>query len=214
MESTPRWVVLAQILRPQGRKGEVLADLFTDFPERFEEHPRVWLAAAGSAESGTVRSDGTSLTDASVHEAHVASYWLPVGRNAGRIVLHLAGVDTIEQAERLAGKEVVVPLADRVPLDADAAYVSDLMGCTVFDRGAPIGVVEGVQFSMSPDGLRRLDEAAPLLAVRSAEGDEILVPFAKAYLLELDLSAKSIRMALPEGLAEVNRKSSDATSPK
>ena len=49
MDPTSQWIVLAQILRPQGRKGEVLADLFTDFPERFDEHPGVWLAPSGFA---------------------------------------------------------------------------------------------------------------------------------------------------------------------
>ena len=50
MESASQWIVLAHILRPQGRKGEVLADLFTDFPDRFSQHPRVWLAPAGFAD--------------------------------------------------------------------------------------------------------------------------------------------------------------------
>jgi 16S rRNA processing protein RimM len=209
MESTPHWLVLAQILRPQGRKGEVLADLLTDFPERFEEHPRVWLASRGFADSDGTGPDAPGLTNAGAQAAEVASHWLPVGKNAGRIVLHFAGIDTIERAEQLSGKVVIVPVADRLPLDAGAAYISDLIGCTVYDRGTALGVVEGVQFPMSPDGSRRLDEAAPLLAVRSAEGDEILVPFAKAYSLGLDVAAKSIRMELPEGLADINRKAAD-----
>jgi len=137
----------------------------------------------------------------------VTSHWLPVGRNAGRIVLHFAGIDTIEKAESLAGKEVIVPLAERLPLESGAAYISDLLGCTVYDRGMALGVVEDVEFPTSPDGSRRLDEAAPLLAIRSAEGEEILIPFASAYLIELDVAAKAIRMALPEGLAGINQKS-------
>ena len=213
MDSASQWIVLAQILRPQGRKGEVLADLFTDFPERFARQARVWLAPPGFADQSTVdsssanSSSNSNLTTAaaSTETATVSSHWLPMGRNAGRIVFHFAGVDTIEQAERLAGKEVLVPLTERVPLEPGAAYISDLVGCTVYDRDRSLGVVESVEFPASPDGSRRLEEAAPLLAVRSPGGDEILVPFASAFLLDLDVAAKSVRMALPEGLAEINQ---------
>jgi 16S rRNA processing protein RimM len=198
MNSAPQWIVLAQILRPQGRKGEVLADLFTDFPERFQSKPAVWLAPAGFA--------GLPSADASAAQpAEIASHWLPVGKNAGRVVLHFVGVDSIERAELLAGKEVVVPATERVPLEDGAAYISDLEGCTVYDGDRALGVVDDVQFPTSPDGARRLEEAAPLLSILTPEGDEILVPFVKAYLRELDVAAKSIRMVLPDGLAEINQ---------
>jgi 16S rRNA processing protein RimM len=199
MQPTSQWIVLARILRPQGRKGELLADLFTDFPERFGGHPRVWLAAQGFV-------DGTDGNPASIEPAEVVAHWLPVGRNAGRIVLRFAGVDSIEQAEQLAGKDVIIPCGERLQLDPGTAYISDLVGCTVYDRGVALGVVDNVQFATSPDGSRRLEEAAPLLAVKSPDGDEILVPFASAFLLELDIAGKAIRMALPEGLAEINAK--------
>jgi len=204
MGPTSQWIVLAHLLRPQGRKGEVLADLRTDFPERFERHPRVWLAPQGFA-------DCAGSDAASVEPAEVVSHWLPVGRNAGRIVLRFAGIDSIAQAERLAGKDVLVPIGERLPLDPGAAYISDLIGCTVYDRGVALGTVDAVQFATSPDGSRRLEEAAPLLAVKPPEGDEILVPFASAFLLELDVAGKAIRMALPEGLAEINAKGRPAT---
>jgi 16S rRNA processing protein RimM len=198
MESAPQWIVLAHILRPQGRKGEVLADLFTDFPERFDQHPRVWLAPAGFADRAESAGSPASV-------AEVASHWLPVGRNAGRIVLHFAGVDSIEKAQQLAGKDVLVPLAERMPPAPGAAYVSDLIGCTVYDHDHALGVVDDVQFPTTPDGSRRLEEAVPLLAVTPPGGGEVLVPFASAFLLSLDVDTKSIHMALPEGLVEINR---------
>jgi 16S rRNA processing protein RimM len=200
MESPSQWIVLAQILRPQGRKGEVLADLLTDFPERFTSHPHVWLAPSGFADEPN--------PGVSVLPVEVTSHWLPVGRNAGRIVLHFAGVESIEQAEELAGKEIVVPLTERLPLDGDAAYISDLVGCTVCDNDRTLGVVDSVEFPATPDGLRRLEDAAPLLSVKTPSGEEILIPFANAYLLHLDVASKSIRMSLPEGLAEINQSGS------
>ena len=197
MDPTPQWTLLARILRPQGRKGEVLADLLTDFPHRFAEHPRVWLAPPGFTEAAS--------HPASPGAAEITSHWLPVGRNSGRIVLHFAGVDSISQAEALAGKEVLVPLAERMPLDADSIYISDLIGCTIYDRDAPLGVVESVQFPATPDGTQRLEDTAPLLAVATPDGGELLLPFAKSYLVEIDIQARSIRMALPNGLTDLNR---------
>jgi len=202
MESTSRWVVLARILRPQGRKGEVLADLLTDFPARFDQHPAVWLAPPGFAEADSAPAPQSA---ASPQPAEVASHWLPVGRNAGRIVLHFAGVDSIERAEQLAGKQVIIPITERLPLEPGAAYISDLIGCTVYDRGVALGAVDAVDFPTTPDGSRKHEDAAPLLSIATPEGGEILVPFAKSYLLELDVAAKTIRMALPEGLVDLNR---------
>ena len=193
-QSTPAWIVLAHLLRPQGRKGEVLAELFTDFPERFEDHKRVFLAAPGFAGE-----------EAEARAAEVVAFWLPVGKNEGRVVLHFAGIDTISDAESIAGKDVLVPRAERLALDDESVYVSELIGCTVYDGPLPVGVVEDVQFAMSADGARRLDDAAPLLAVRSSGGDEILIPFAKAFLVGVNTEAKRIEMTLPQGLVDVNR---------
>jgi 16S rRNA processing protein RimM len=192
-QSTPAWIVLAHLLRPQGRKGEVLAELFTDFPERFEDQRRVFLAAPGFVgEQSEARA------------AEVVAFWLPVGKNEGRVVLQFAGVDTISDAESIVGQDVLVPREERLPLKDESVYISELIGCTVYNGSKPVGVVADVQFAMTADGGRRLDDAAPLLAVTSPEGDEILIPFAKAFLMAVDMDAKRIDMTLPEGLVEVN----------
>jgi 16S rRNA processing protein RimM len=197
-QSSPAWIVLAHLLRPQGRKGEVLAELFTDFPERFEEQRRVFLAPSGfQGEESEARL------------AEVVSFWLPVGKNEGRMVLQFAGVDTISDAESIAGQDVIVPREERLPLDDESVYISELIGCMVYDGTLAVGVVEDVQFPTTADGARKLTDAAPLLAVTSLDGDEVLIPFAKAFLVKVDTEAKRIEMTLPEGLIEVNRTASD-----
>lgn len=188
------WIVLAHLLRPQGRKGELLAELFTDFPDRFREHRQVFLAPSGF--------DGG---EEQARSAEVVSFWLPVGKNQGRIVLQFAGVDTITQAEGLAGLEVLVRGEDRLPLDEDAVYTSELIGCTVYDGTVAIGVIVDVQFPTTADGSRRLEEAAPLLELTSGDGEDILIPFAKAFLIGVDIKAKRVEMTLPKGLVDVNR---------
>ena len=190
----PSWITLAVLIRTQGRKGEVLAELLTDFPERFSGEARVFLAKPQFA--GTV-AEARAMT--------VLGHWLPVGRNHGRVVLSFAGVESISAAEELAGLEVIVPAAERVELDEDAEYVSDLVGCAVFDGDKRVGELTGVEFAMTPDGARRLAEAAPLLTVETAEGDEVLIPYVKTFLVALDPERKRIVMDLPEGLVELNR---------
>ena len=193
-ESSSSWIVLAHLLRPQGRKGELLAELFTDFPDRFDQQKRVFLAAPGF---------DVEPTDA--RSAEVVAYWLPVGKNEGRIVMQFAGIETISSAESIAGLDVLVPREERLPLDDESVYISELVGCTLYDGPVAVGVVADVQFAMTPDGARRLAEAAPLLTVTSSDGAEVLVPFVKAFLVNLDVEAKRIVMHLPEGLVAINR---------
>jgi 16S rRNA processing protein RimM len=193
-QSPPAWIVLAHLLRPQGRKGEVLAELFTDFPERFQDQRRVFLAAPAF--------EGE---EAEARPAEVVAFWLPVGKNEGRVVLQFAGIDTISDAESIAGQDVLIPREERLPLDDESVYISELIGCSVYDGPLRVGVVEDVRFAMTADGGRRLDDAAPLLVVTSSERDEILIPFAKAFLVAVDTEAKLIEMTLPAGLVEVNR---------
>src|ERR1700733_356154 len=193
-QATPPWIVLAHLLRPQGRKGELLAELFTDFPERFETRRQVYLAPPNFQGQ-----------PAEARPAEVIAHWLPVGKNEGRIVLHFAGIDTISDAESLAGKDVLIPGEERLPLEDDSIYISELVGSTVFDGDTPVGIVEDVQFAMTADGSRRLEDAPPLLGVRSPEGDEILIPFAKALLVAVNPEQKRIEMRLPEGLIEINQ---------
>lgn len=181
-----RWVWLARIRRPQGRKGEVFADILTDFPEKFAERRRLWLVSANPPEN--------PAASAAPREMELLRHWL----HKGGIVLHFVGVDSISSAEALAGLTVAVPRQERVVLGEDEAYIGDLIGCTLVDvAGAvpvAVGAIEDVDRTAGP---------VALLAVRGARG-EILVPFAKSYLRTIDLEARRVEMALPEGLLDLN----------
>ena len=188
---TQSWITIAHLLRPQGRKGELLAELLTDFPDRFSTHKNVFLAPAGKTGSRTT--------------LEVESHWLPLGKNAGRIVLKFSGIDSIEAAEAIAGSDIVIPAVERVPLEEGAVYISDLVGCTVLNAGQPVGIVEDVQFASSSDGVAHLTDAAPILSVRSPDGKELLIPFVRAFLGKIDLEAKRVEMILPAGLLDIYR---------
>jgi 16S rRNA processing protein RimM len=185
-----KWVWLARIRRPQGRKGEVVADILTDFPEKFEERRQLWLLPEAA---GTGASSRPATTPAP-REVELAAHWL----HKGGVVLHFAGVDSISAAETLAGLVVAIPLAERAPLDDGEVYVADLIGCALVDvAGAEpvtVGEIEDVDRTAGP---------VALLVVRGASG-EVLIPFAKSYLRKIDLEGKRVEMALPEGLADLN----------
>lgn len=191
-EQVEPWTWLARIRRPQGRKGEVFADLLTDFPDRFSERRRVWLIAEAPPLLAGPAGHRTALLPP--REVDLTSHWL----HKGGIVLHFGGVDSISAAEELAGRIVAVPQSERAPLAEDETYISDLIGCTLMDvAGAtPVaaGEIEDVDRSAGP---------VALLVVRGAKG-ELLVPFAKSYLRKIDLEARRIEMALPEGLLDLN----------
>ncbi len=109
------------------------------------------------------------------------------------MVLKFAGIDSISEAEALIGHELQIPAGQRAKLDPGAAYINDLVGCTVWDREREIGKVRDVRFGAGE---------APLLVVQGAKEYEI--PFAQAFLENVDLPGKVIRMRLPEGMLEVN----------
>jgi 16S rRNA processing protein RimM len=190
------WVWLARIRRVQGRKGEVLADLLTDFPEKFAERKRVWLLTAAG------------LADETAREATLQSHWLHKGGHhkngqAGDVVLHFTGVDSIGEAEKLRDLVVAIPRAERVVLGEDEVYVGDLIECLLVDVASVpeciVGVIEGVDRDAGPVAL--------LVVKTDGAEDEILVPFAKAYLRSIDLEGKRVEMVLPEGLVEAQSSS-------
>jgi 16S rRNA processing protein RimM len=182
-ESPDTWAWLARIRRPQGRKGEVFADILTDFPEKFAERRRLWLVAAEAAAVQPVP-----------REVELIAHWL----HKGGVVLHFAGVDSISAAEALAGLAVAIPRAERAALSEGEAYIGDLIGCALVDVAGPepvlVGEIEEVDRTAGP---------VALLIVRGARG-EVLIPFAKSYLRKIDLEAGRMEMALPEGLTGLN----------
>jgi 16S rRNA processing protein RimM len=183
-------VWLALIRRPQGRKGEVFADILTDFPEKFADRRQLWLLRGASAAVGVV-SAPLKTPPAAVE---LTGHWL----HKGGIVLHFAGVDSISAAEELNGLVVAIPRAQRAPLDDDEVYIGDLIGCVLVDvsgaNPAEIGTIQEVDRTAGP---------VALLVVQGASG-EVLVPFAKSYLRRVDVASKRIEMAPPDGLVGLN----------
>jgi 16S rRNA processing protein RimM len=134
------WVTIAQLTKPRGNKGELLAISLSDSPGRFEKLERVFLFRGDDETLGEFRVESTWWHDA-------------------RLVLKFAGVDTISAAEPLADCEVRVPLSERAPLEEGVHYQSDLIGCELVDRGSgsPLGTVTGWE-EAGGSGLMEIDK--------------------------------------------------------
>ncbi len=116
-------------------------------------------------------------------------------RHGDHLIFKFKGVDTISDAERLAGAEVAIPFEQREAIPEGEYYRSDLVGCEVFDqRGELLGTVSDWQDT----------GATPLVEVRSSAGKELLIPFAASIFTRIDLEARRIDVALPEGLKDLN----------
>ena len=188
-----QWAAVAVLLRPQGRRGELLADPLTDLPELFAAGHHVWIAPP-TADAPAL--DAAPLT--------LEEHWFPTGRNAGRVVLKLSGCDSISAAEQLAHHQLFVPATDLPALEDGAFFVGDLIGCQLFNGESLAGVITAVEFATTPDGNSRLEGAAPLLAVdlpnAAPDAEPTLVPFVQDWIVSIDLAAKRIVMNLPAGL--------------
>jgi 16S rRNA processing protein RimM len=165
------------VVKTQGRRGEVAAEILSDVPDRFAVGMKLLALPRDS--------------NADRRELELQEFW----PHKGLLVLKFAGVDSISEAETLVGSELQVPHGQRSKLQAGWNYVSDLVGCSVLDQGREIGRVEEVQFGAGE---------APLLIVRAAGGRLVEIPFAEAYLDSVDVERKQVRMKLPEGLLEMN----------
>jgi 16S rRNA processing protein RimM len=182
------WTAIARLMRPQGRRGELLAEPLTDLDEVFAEGRSVTFARKDSEEPSD--EPARSLEES----------WFPTGRNAGRIVVKLSGCESINDAELLAGRTLLIPRSEMPELDEDTFFVGDLIGCRFFDGETQAGTIADVEFPVGSDG-KRLEDSAPLLVVEIAgEEEPALVPFIRAWLDEVDIEGKRVVMHLPDGL--------------
>lgn len=198
---TPRWILVARVLRPRGNKGEVAAELLTDFPERLTTLKEIFV--------------GQPTGNAEPKRVELQSCWLSQN-HVGQAVFHFAGVGSINDAEKFRGMEILLPFEQRVTLPAGVYFVSDLIGCSVFEipvttpaissspcslaeAPALVGKVRDVQFPGEDF------PGTPLLEVDAA-GGELLIPLAIDICTRIDIGARRIEVKLPEGLRELNGK--------
>ena len=167
-------IVVARIAKARGLRGEVIADLLTDFPARFDDLETLIAVAP----DGRQRS------------LQIEKHWF----HGHRIVFKFTGYDSIESAKELVGYELAVPASERVELPKDQFYDWELQGCRVETvAGESLGQVNEV---MRTGGVE-------ILVVGNKEGREMLIPMAQEICVEIDIENKVIRVDPPEGLLEL-----------
>ncbi len=165
------WVAIGRLWRTRGNRGELLGELDSSDPEREQKLREVALEVGGRRQ--VMRVEET---------------W----RHDGRPVFKFAGIDSISDAEKWQGAEMLVPASEVEPPEEGAFSYAELVGCKVVGDVRQVGVVTEVEEY----------GGAPLLKVEAADGREILIPFARSICKEIDVASKTIRVELPEGLLE------------
>lgn len=172
-DASSELVVIARAVKPRGLKGEIVAELLTDFPERFEDVDELVLVSP--------RGERTTK--------RLEDYWF----QNDRVVLKILGYDDVDTAKELVGFEFAVPESERVPLPADHYYDWELEGCTVTVGDESLGRVKSV--------LRT--GGAEILVVTDNGGKERLIPLVNSIVVEIDPERKTIVVDPPEGLLDL-----------
>ncbi len=161
---------IARIVKRRGVRGEVVAELLTDFPERF-----------------------SSLDEVRIFNGE-REYWEKIEKHwfhKNRVILKFCGRDRPEEVEELIGGDVQVSEDQRVLLPQDSFYHSDLIGCKVLENEEVLGGVTGIL---------ETGAAGCNLVVSGADGGEFMVPLVRKFVLKVDLEKKVIQVDLPSGL--------------
>lgn len=166
-------IVVAHAVRTRGLKGEIVAELLTDFPERFERVSAIFAVGPGEKKS-----------------LEVENHWL----QNDRIVLKFAGYDDVESAKSLIGFDFALPEAERMKLSENEYYDWELEGCSVvIEDGPSLGIVRGL---LRTGGVE-------LLVVEDETGREHLIPMAQSIVVNIDISRKEVLIDPPEGLLDL-----------
>lgn len=162
-------VVIGTIIAPHGVRGDLRILPQTDHPEQFLELAYLLL------------EDGRKL--------HIIS----ASFHKRMVLVKCRGIESMDAAELLRGKKVLIDSADLPPLAEDEYYVADLIGLPVFDvAGAQLGTLKDVLSTGSND----------VYVIAVPEGKDILVPALKKHVKEINIKDRKIVVELPEWTEE------------
>ena len=165
-------VAIAKLAKTRGLRGELVADVLTDFPERFNDLENVVAL----------------LPNGKQQDLKIEKFWF----QKGRIILKFKGFDAIETAETLRNVEICVPEAEAVELEEDEFFDWELENCQVETlEGAKIGAVKEI-----------LRTGGTEVLIVSGDTKEYLIPFAETICVKVDIENKLIKIDAPEGLLD------------
>ena len=168
----PKRLVVGEILRPHGVRGEVRMRVLTDFPDRLSSLDRIYIGKS---------SDDRQLAEVGL---------IRVRFNKQYALLTLDGIRTRNEADRLRSKLVMIDTADAAPLEQDQYYLFQLIGLTVVADGRELGVITDVLQTGAND----------VYVLATKNQGEVLVPAHQETIDSIDFESGVVTMTLPEGL--------------
>lgn len=166
----PQWLAVGRVSKPHGVHGELVVEVLTDFPHRLQPGVEVGLGPAAPS---------------SLRRVHTVRW------HKGAWLVALAGVESRDEADGLRGWWLFLPALEHAERPPTFYYEHELVGCTCRLAG---GRTLGLVAALVPGG------AQALLAVRSDEGAEVLVPFVSPIVVSVDSAAREIVLDPPAGL--------------
>tara|TARA_B100000700_G_C15039260_1_gene854464 strand:- start:1594 stop:2124 length:531 start_codon:yes stop_codon:yes gene_type:complete len=170
------WLTIGKIVATQGLKGELRVNPLSEFPERFTKPGKRW-----------VQSKKESPTEIKV----ISGRRIP-GKSL--FIIRIDEINTKSKAEGLIGKKLLVPISSRPKLSSNEYHLLDLIGLEVnlLPNREHIGIVTDL-----------VKGGNDLLAVKLTEGGEILIPFVKQIVPDVDLENNFINVDPPPGLLDL-----------
>jgi len=167
--SEPRFIAIGQVTGSFGVRGELKVAVMTDFPERFSALKTVYL--------GEEQKPYALLSSR-------------VQREGRQVLLRLGGVLDCDQADKLRGQMIYIPVEQAMPLEEGQYYIYQILGLSVeTEAGEPLGLLTEVLLIGSND-----------VYVVSDGSREILIPALEDVILTVDLPARKMIVRLPDGL--------------
>ena len=167
-------LLVGRVARAHGNRGQVIVNPDTDFAEeRFKVGHVLLVGPPDRVERREIRD---------------------VRFQQGRPIVRLDGIETMNDAEALAGAELWMPAGALDPLPEGTYYRHDLVGCDVVDTaGATVGTVGAVEGTLDRSYL-----------VVKREAGEVMIPMVAEFCVRVDMAARRITVQLPDGLLDVN----------
>jgi 16S rRNA processing protein RimM len=162
-----QFIAVGRVLAPWGLRGEVKVEVMTDFPDRFSPQEKVYI-------------EGRAVTIES-------SRW-----HRGRVILKLAAIDSVEDAERLRGRYLEVPHSQLRTLPEDEYYQFQLLGLEVWTtEGELLGQIDHILPTGSND-----------VYVVPYKQRELLIPGIEDVVKSVDLERGRIVIEVIDGLLQ------------
>ncbi len=158
------------VTRPHGVRGELKVKLHFADSDSLDTATEVTLQCARSGES-------THRIEAVRHTAK-------------GVLLDLEGLSTREAAEELRGAAVLVARSAVPALEPGEYYLADVVGCTVTVGERVVGIVLEV----------RPDPSIDTLVIEEPGGDRVEQPLGDAWVDEVDIEARRVRLSSEDGL--------------